>query len=152
MTMTVKPVSKLSKAVVGTALVATGVGPLLADFLVPRSANQHLHNPNWPPHAKFHNAQYIAMGMLSGGYGLRVLLRRGGDQRAQLHTAATIAAVPWLGMFGALLFPGTAASDPEFEDTEPKVLGMHPQLALALALLAGVSGAVTAERARSRRA
>ncbi|MBO3681999.1 DUF6640 family protein [Streptomyces sp. NEAU-YJ-81] len=151
MTMTLKPVSKVSRAVVGAALVVTGVGPLLADFVVPRSARQHLHNPNWPPHAKFHNAQYIVMGMLSGGLGLRVLSRRGGDQRAQLYTAAAIGAVPWLGMFGASLFPGTAASDPEFEATEPKVLGMHPQLFLALVLLAGVSGAVTVERARSRR-
>ncbi|MFJ4831926.1 DUF6640 family protein [Streptomyces sp. NPDC088747] len=151
-TTTDKPVSRVSRAVIGAALVATGVGPLLADFVVPRSAGQHMHNPNWPPHAKFHNAQYIAMGALSGGYGLRLLSRRGGDQQANLNTAATIAAVPWLGMFGALLFPGTAASDPEFEDAEPKVLGMHPQLALALTLLAGVTGAVTAERVRSGRA
>ena len=149
--MTVTRVSKLSKAVVGVALVATGVGPLLADFVVPRSAKQHLHNPKWPPHAKFHDAQYIVIGLLSGAYGLRVLLRPGHDQRGQLDTAATIAVVPWLSMLGALLFPGTAATDPEFEDAEPKVLGLHPQLAIALTLLAGVSGAVASEHARSRR-
>lgn len=148
--MTVKPVSRLSQAVIGTALVATGVGPMLADLIVPRSANQHLRNPSWPPHAKFHDAQYVAIGMLSGAHGLRVLLRQGDAQRGQFYTAATIAAVPWLGMLGATLFPGTAASDPEFEDTQPKVLGMHPQLALALAVLGGISGAVIAERIRSR--
>ena len=145
-----KPVSRLSQAVIGTALVATGVGPILADFVVPRSANQHLRNPRWPPHAKFHDAQYVVIGMLSSVHGLRILLRRGDARRSRFYTAAAIAAVPWLGMLGAKLFPGTALSDPEFEGTEPKVLGMHPQLAIALAILGGVSGAVMAERLRSR--
>ena len=58
--------------------------------------------------------------------------------------------MPWLGMLGATLFPGTALSDPEFEGTEPKVLGMHPQLAIALAILGGISGVAMAERIRSR--
>jgi hypothetical protein len=150
MIMSVKRVSKLSRAFVGAALVITGAGPLLADFVVPRTAKQHLYNPGWPPHAKFHDAQYIVMGALTGGIGLRVLLRRDGDQRARFYTAAALGSVPWLGMFGALLFPGTAATDPEFEATEPKVLRMHPQLFLALVLLAGLSGTVALERARSR--
>ncbi|MEV4603434.1 DUF6640 family protein [Amycolatopsis sp. NPDC049253] len=59
-----KPVSRLSRAIAGAALVVIGAGPLPADFLVPHSAKQHLHNPNWPPHAKFQDAQY--MGPLSG--------------------------------------------------------------------------------------
>lgn len=147
--MTFKPVSRLSQAVVGAALIATGGGPMLADCVIPRSAHQHLRNPDWPPHAKFHDAQYVTIGMLSGAYGLRLLLRRDA-QRGEFYTAAAIAAVPWLGMLGATLFPGTALSDPEFEGTEPKVLGMHPQLALALAILGGISGAVTAEHFRSR--
>ncbi|TVT07280.1 hypothetical protein FNH07_16810 [Amycolatopsis bartoniae] len=141
----------MSRTLVGAALAVTAVGPLLADFVVPRTARQHLRNPNWPPHAKFHDAQYIVMGMLTGGIGLRVLSRRGGDERARFQLAAALGSIPWLGMVGASLFPGTAATDPEFEATEPQVLGMHPQLVMALALLTGLSGAVTVESARSRR-
>jgi hypothetical protein len=48
-------------------LAAIGVGPLVADFAYRPTARQHIHNPNWPPHAKFHNAQYIAMSPLISG-------------------------------------------------------------------------------------
>ena len=148
--MTTRRPSRLSRALVGAALVITGAGPLLADLVVPRTAKQHLYNPNWPPHAKFHDAQYIAMGALTGGIGLRVLLRRHGDAQTNLRQAAALGSVPWLGMWAALMFPGTAATDPEFESTEPRVLGMHPQLVLALVVQGALSTAVTVEGARAR--
>jgi hypothetical protein len=53
-------------------------------------------------------------------------------------------------MWSALLFPGTAARDPEFECTGHKVLGLDPQLFIALVMLTGLSAAVTLERTRCR--
>jgi hypothetical protein len=149
--MAVKRWWTLPRMLVGAVLVNTLVGPLVADLVVPDIAKQHLRNPNWPPHAKFHDAQYIGMGMLTGAIGLRILMRRKGDPRAQFYLAAALGSVPWLGMWGALLFPGTAAKDPEFECGAPKVLGLDPQLFIALVMLAGLSGAVTLERGRPRR-
>lgn len=145
-----KGVSKLSRAFVGVVLAITGVSPALADLVIPATAKQHLHNPNWPPHAKFHDAQYIVMGALTGALGLRILLRRGGDPRARFYLAAALGSVPWLGMWAALLFPGTAATDPEFEAEQSKVLGIHPQLFLGLVILVGLSGAVKIEHSRAR--
>ncbi len=104
-------------------LLGIGVGPLFVDFLHEPTAGQHIHNPNWPPHAKFHDAQYIAMSPLVSAIGLRILFRRHGDAHAQLREAAALASVAWLGMWGALLLPGTAATDPEFEATEQRVAG-----------------------------
>ncbi|KZM71281.1 DUF6640 family protein [Nocardia terpenica] len=141
----------LPRTLVGAVLANTLIGPLAADLLIPDIAKQHLHNPNWPPHAKFHDAQYVGMGMLTGAMGLRILLRRKGDQRAQFYLAAALGSVTWLGMWGALLFPGTAAKDPEFECTSHRVLGMDVQLFIALVMLVGLSAAVGVERGRARR-
>lgn len=35
------------------------VSPYVADWNI-----THIYNPRWPPHAKFHNAQTMALGML----------------------------------------------------------------------------------------
>jgi hypothetical protein len=143
--------SKLSRALIGSLLAAIGVGPLLVDFAYKPTAKQHIHNPNWPPHAKFHDAQYIAMSPLVSAVGLRILFQRDGNAHAQLRQAAALASVAWLGMWGALLLPGTAATDQEFESTERKLVGMHPQLFMSLIALGGLSGTVAIEAVRARR-
>ena len=48
-------------------------GGLIADAIVLASARQHLSNPHWPPHAKFHNAQTMLMGIVSGSLSLVIL-------------------------------------------------------------------------------
>lgn len=127
--------------------VITLFGALLADFVIPASAAQHLRNDAWPPHAKFHDAQYISMSILLGGLALTLLLRRGGGSRSRVWTACAILATPWLGLLAAMLFPGTAVHDPEFADI--RIIGLHPQVLLAVILLALLAVAV-ALRARHR--
>lgn len=63
-----------------------------------------------------------------------------------------LASVAWLGMWSALLLPGTAATDPEFElePTERKLMGLHPQLFLSLIALGTLSGTVAVEAVRAR--
>jgi hypothetical protein len=147
--MSIQRLWTLPRLLVGVVLLNTLVGPLLADLVIPDIAARHLHNPNWPPHAKFHDAQYIGMGALIGVIGLRVLLRRQGDPRAQFYLAAALGSVTWLGMWGALLFPQTAAQDPEFAETAAKVLGLDVQLFIAVVMLVGLGAAVALERTRS---
>ncbi|MFC9663556.1 DUF6640 family protein [Nocardia sp. NPDC127606] len=124
--------------------VITVFGALLADFIIPASAAQHLRNEAWPPHAKFHDAQYIAMSILLGVLALTLLLRGNGATRSRLWTACAILATPWLGLLAAMLFPGTAVHDPEFAGTT--VIGLHPQVLLAVILLAllALAGALSA--------
>ena len=38
----------------------------LSITLSQRPGRQHIKNPNWPPHAKFHNTQTILMGFYLG--------------------------------------------------------------------------------------
>jgi hypothetical protein len=130
------------RIVVGAVAVVTAIGALLADVVVPDLAAQHAFNPAWPPHAKFHDAQYVVMSVLIGGLGLALVAR------GKLLWAAALLSTPWVGMLGALLFPGTATYDPEFAGDTVFVLGLHGQVFLALVLLAAL---VTAAWGSSRR-
>jgi hypothetical protein len=127
------------RIVVGTVAVVTALGALLADVVVPDLAVQHAFNPAWPPHAKFHDAQYVVMSILLGVLGLALVTRD------RLFWAAALLSTPWLGMLGALLFPGTATYDPEFADDTVFVLGLHGQVFLAVVLLVALLVAVAGE-------
>lgn len=120
-----------SRALVGVIAASTTIGPLVVDALLPATARQHMRNPRWPAHAKFHNAQYIVMSAALGVVGLRLLSSPHGDPGHNLLTAAAVVSTPWIGMFGAAAFPGTAATDEEFRDLPVnRVLGVETNLAI----------------------
>ncbi|WP_283136942.1 DUF6640 family protein [Rhizohabitans arisaemae] len=144
--MSLAPMS-VSRTLITIVGVITMVGAVLADLVIPELAVQHAFNPAWPPHAKFHDAQYMVMTVLLGLIGLALAVRRGRNMRVRLLSAAAVLATPWLGMFGALLFPGTAAYDPEFADRTVFVLGLHGQVFMAAVLtLVLIGAAATALR------
>jgi hypothetical protein len=136
----------LPRMLVASVAVVTMLGALLADAVIQDSAAQHIFNPAWPPHAKFHDAQYIVMSILLGALGLVLVAWRRGDTRMRLRVAASLLSIPWLGMFGALLFPGTAAYDPEFAARSVFVLGLPVQLFLAVVLVTALIAAVLGDR------
>ena len=51
------------------AIAVFNFGGYVTDAVIPFTAKQHLYNPHWPPHAKFHNCQgmltAIGLGLLS---------------------------------------------------------------------------------------
>ncbi len=61
------------RIVVGAVAVVTALGALLADVVVPDLAAQHAFNDAWPPHARFHDAQYVVMSVLLGARSLALL-------------------------------------------------------------------------------
>ncbi|ADD39974.1 DUF6640 family protein [Stackebrandtia nassauensis] len=136
----------LPRILVRVVLFFSLFGPALADLAIPDVAAMHLHNPNWPPHAKFHDAQYLVMAALLAAIGLTMLWRRTGNLRLQFHWAAALASVTWLAMFAALLFPGTGIIDPEFVADNVSILGLNPQLFIALVMLVLLAVAVGVER------
>jgi membrane protein DedA with SNARE-associated domain len=125
----------LGKIIVSLVALATLFGALLADFLIPATAKQHIHNPHWPPHAKFHDGQTILLGVLLGAVSLGLLWSPSSTPWPQFMLAVVVASLYWIALLAAPLFPGTAWADPEFRDENPIVLGMPPQLFLALVLL-----------------
>ncbi|WP_280507583.1 DUF6640 family protein [Nocardia flavorosea] len=132
---------KYSRVTLAAVAVVTMTGAVLADLVVPPLAAQHAFNDNWPPHAKFHDAQYMVMTVLLGLIGL-VLLRSGPNLRGRVLCAAAVLSTPWIGMIAALGFPETATYDPEFREETLFILGLHGQVALAIILLVAVGGAV----------
>ena len=104
-----------------------GFGGLIADGVVPFTARQHLYNPAWPPHAKFHNGQTMLMGIVNGTIALVVLFAVHPLTLPFFLVATAAASAYWLTMLLAPLFPGTAWSDPEFADLSGRPLGLSPQ-------------------------
>jgi len=69
----------------------TAVGGFLADW-----NRTHLFNPNWPPHAKYHDAQSILLGSLLGASGLYFLCRRGKHPQRDLALGALLSSCFWV--------------------------------------------------------
>ena len=110
------------------ALVAVfNFGGFVADALVPATAKQHLWNPRWPLHAKFHNGQTMLMGILGGATSLVVLFTFRPLTLPLFLIAASISASYFVAMVLAPLFPGTDWTDPEYESETGRPLGLAPQ-------------------------
>ena len=103
--MSLKMQSMTGRVILTLIAVLTIVSPYLADWNA-----THIYNPLWPPHAKFHNAQTMVMGVLLGLSGLVFLWRR----RDQTHAVAAIVLIGlyWVSQLPAFLFPGVAWTDP----------------------------------------
>lgn len=102
-------------------------GGFVADAVAPSTSAQHLWNPKWPPHAKFHNAQTMLLGIFLGSLSLYMLFGFGPLTPRLFYLAAVTASFYWLSMVFAQAFPGTAWYDPEFKDTSKRPLGFSPQ-------------------------
>jgi Family of unknown function (DUF6640) len=55
----------LGKILITLALAITAVGSLLADW-----NRTHVFNPEWPPHARFHEVAYLCLAVGASALGL----------------------------------------------------------------------------------
>lgn len=109
-------------------------GGLVVDTVIPVTAKQHLWNPRWPPHAKFHNCQTMVMGVLLGCLSLGLLFAPGELTFSRLLTASGVAGAYFIAMLFAPLFPGTAWHNSEFANLDPMPLGMSSQMFIAIVI------------------
>jgi hypothetical protein len=85
----------------------TLVSPYLADWNI-----THIYNPNWTPHAKFHNAQTMVLGTFLGILTLYCLwFRKAISEKQSFNEATIIVSLYWLAQLPAILFPGTKLVD-----------------------------------------
>ena len=133
---------QISKWIVAFVVVYGGLGGILFDAVIPGTARQHLWNPAWPPHAKFHNAQTMLMGLCNALVTLVLLFALRPLTLPVFLVAAALAAIYFACMLIAPVFPGTAWSDPEFEAVNPRPLGIPVQKLLSLVAMGLVGVAV----------
>ncbi|MFD9957984.1 DUF6640 family protein [Amycolatopsis sp. NPDC058986] len=115
----------LGRVLISATSLATAVGPYKADW-----NDTHVHNPAWPPHAKFHNGQTMSLGLALGLGSLYQLWRAPGSARTSLDTGATLASLYWLTQISALAYPGSKAVDPPGTARFPQAKIAFPALAL----------------------
>ena len=108
--------STLGRGILTFALIVTPVAMVAFLFNV-----DHIGNPAWHPHARFHGAQAAGIGIALSLLGLWLLWRHTTDPRPGPISAAVIAAIPPLSEFGALLVPGTS---PIPDATRPNTIPM----------------------------
>jgi hypothetical protein len=100
----------LSRFTISFIAVFTSISPFLADF-----NETHVFNPLWPPHAKFHNGQTMTLGLICGIISIYFLwFRKVSTDIENLKMSCLFAALYWLAMAPAILYPGTALADPEY--------------------------------------
>ncbi len=86
---------------------------IVATFVADWNAT-HIYNPRWTPHAKFHSAQTMLLGVGLSVSVLWFMWRRSGDRKSNLLAAVIFAALYFITQAGSIAFPGTAFFDPEF--------------------------------------
>jgi hypothetical protein len=83
-----------------------------------------IRNPNWPPHARFHNGQTmstgLALGLLTLYYTWRTPTLHGA--RDSIFTAGILGSLYFITAASAILYPGTLWIDPEFGEGSPQGL------------------------------
>ena len=97
------------KILISIAALYAAFGSYIFDWNI-----THIFNPRWPPHARFHNAQDMLLGTSLGLLALWVLWFQQTEKINKLRLSTILASLYWLTQAGALLFPGTALTDPEF--------------------------------------
>lgn len=97
------------KILISIAALYAAFGSYIFDWNI-----THIFNPRWPPHARFHNAQDMLLGTSLGLLALWILWFQQSEKINTMRLSTILASLYWLTQAGALLFPGTALTDPEF--------------------------------------
>lgn len=125
---------------------ATMVGGFAADW-----NRTHLFNPNWPPHARFHDAMTIAVSGLLGAGGLYALNRKSLDPERDTALGAVLPAFFWASMGAAFAFPGAQGLQAEFPHLIPQVRGVWINERFASAGMLGLTALGYELERRARR-
>ncbi|KAF2442428.1 hypothetical protein P171DRAFT_474796 [Karstenula rhodostoma CBS 690.94] len=106
----------------------TMIGPYAADW-----NETHVKNPNWPPHARFHNGQTMSTGLLIGLLTLYYThtARAASEKKVHLNFVLVLVHLYYVPALSGILYPGALWMDPEFGNGAPQLRGFSGLLAVA---------------------
>ncbi|OUM41836.1 DUF6640 family protein [Arthrobacter sedimenti] len=108
------------QAILRGVAVVTAVGGFVMDL-----NRTHMFNPQWTPHAKFHDAQTIVLGALLGGSSLGLLVRQAPSPQVRAPAlAAVLSAFFWIALELSFLFPGARGLEAEVPSLVPRIRGV----------------------------
>ena len=95
----------------------------------------HLFDPRWPPHAKFHDGQTLMFSIFLAGLTIYFAGARTQDRAVTLVATTAFAALYWVTQAMAIVYPGTAFVDPEFNGPSAYLLGLPAQVVIDIIVL-----------------
>jgi hypothetical protein len=107
----------------GRILLALSALNQILGLFIAAFNHTHVLNPNWPPHARFHNGQTMPTGICLGLATLWYTFRSTATAEAakdSLFTAAVFGSLYWVTAISAVAYPGSKAIDPEFGEGFPQ--------------------------------
>lgn len=111
------------------------ISPFTADWNA-----THIYSPAWPPHAKFHNAQTMAMAVMLALATLYFAWSRR-EQRGTVAAVVITAGLYWATQALSFLFPGVAWTDPDLLKAGQSLTDFPMQLKLDLVMVPVIGAA-----------
>jgi hypothetical protein len=121
---TITPALTPGRILLSLVSLTTSLGPYLADWNA-----THVLNPNWPPHARFHNGMTMStglcLGILTAYFAWRPTWRsqhsEGMTEKESITIAAVMGSLYWVAAMSAIFYPGARWVDPEFGEGAPQL-------------------------------
>ncbi len=110
---------KTGRTILLTAAAFTAAGGFLFDW-----NKTHLFNPNWTPHAKFHDAMTIMQAAFLGTTSFYLLTKQNSPAQTNLTGATILPSFFWASMASSFAFPGAKGLEAEFPEKVKKVGGI----------------------------
>jgi hypothetical protein len=100
----------------------------MLNVLTSQNSETHIFNPNWPPHARYHNGQTMTLGLFTGVltyFTLFTILPSSPPtlQLIHLNWILVLQNLVYLSSLSGILYPGAGWMDPEFGEGRPQLFG-----------------------------